>query len=161
MSYELSRVNSYTNEKVRLESVLLHQVVTDLALALDMGWLFKEYVSFVSRKKITPGFNTGNFVYLVDKFSEWGIDLGEVLILAPFNKVGFQMTPSREECEGALGRLGVPVVIAMSVLASGFVAPVEAAKYISGLPNIRGLALGVSKVSQAEESFRIFKSALL
>ena len=94
LGYELSRLDSHLSKKVRLESVLLHQLVTDLGLALDLEWLFKMYVTFLSRKKITPGFNTGNFPYLVRKFAEWKIDLNNVAILTPFNKVGFQMTPS-------------------------------------------------------------------
>jgi len=160
LGYELSRLDSLLRDEVRLESVLLHQVVTDLALALNLDWLFKDYVHYMLRKKITPGFNTGNFVFLKNKFEEWRIDLKKVLILAPFNKVGFQMTPSVEACEKALGTLPGPAVIAMSVLAAGFVAPADAAKYIAGLPGIKGLALGVSKTKQAEESFRIFRSSL-
>ena len=74
LGYELSRLDSYTNKKVHVESVFLHQLVTDLALALNMDWLFKEYVAFLSKKRITPGFNTGNFAYLVKKFNEWEID---------------------------------------------------------------------------------------
>jgi hypothetical protein len=159
LGYELSRLDSYVSDQVRLESVLLHQVVTDMSLALNLDWLFKEYVAFLSRKKITPGFNTGNFVYLVKKFFEWKIDLGKVLILSPFNKVGFQMTPSMEECEESLRILPAPIVIAMSVLAAGFVPPKEAAEYISTLPNIRGVALGVSKAKHAKETFQVFRES--
>jgi hypothetical protein len=158
LGYELSRLDSVVSEKVQVKSVLLHQLVTDLALALDLDWLFKDYINFLSHKKITPGFNTGNFVYLVNKFNEWKIDLRKVLILAPFNKVGFQMMPSIEKCEQTLNEIPSPVVIAMSVLAAGFVKPKEAADYISTLPNIRGVALGISKTKQAEETFRVFKS---
>jgi hypothetical protein len=123
LGYELSRLDSVVNKKVRLESVLLHQLVTDLALALNLDWLFKDYINYLSRKKITFGFNTGNFVYLIKKFDEWKIDLSKVLILAPFYKVGFQMMPSIEKCEQALGEIPSPVVVAMSVLAAGVVKP--------------------------------------
>jgi hypothetical protein len=157
LGYELSRLESRISENVRLESIFLHQLVTDMALALNLDWLFKEYISFLSRKKITPGFNTGNFVYLVKKFEEWDIDLGKIMILAPFNKVGFQMVPSIEECESALRLLPSPVVIAMSVLAAGYVGPKEAADYIAELPNIRGVAVGVSKPSHAQNTFSFFK----
>ena len=160
LGYELSRLDSYVNEKVRLESVFLHQLVTDLALALNMDWLLKDYVAFLLKKKITPGFNTGNFAYLVKKFDEWEIDLSKVLILAPFNNVGFQMAPSIEVCEGALRTLPAPIVIAMSVLAAGFVKPKDAASYISGLPNIKGVAIGVSKQSHAQDTFGFFNESL-
>ncbi len=160
LGYELSRLDSHVNEKVRLESVFLHQLVTDLALSLNMDMLFKEYVAFLSRRKITPGFNTGNFVHLINKFKEWKIDLSKILILAPFNKVGFQMSPSIEECEDGLRLLPTPSVIAMSVFAAGYVSPKDAAEYISELPNIRGVAIGISKKKHAEETFSFFKNAV-
>jgi hypothetical protein len=161
LGYELSRLESHLSEKVLVESVLLHQLVTDMALAFNLDWLFKSYIAFLSRKKITPGFNTGNFAYLVNKFNDWNIDLEKVLILAPFNKVGFQMTPSAEECESALRKLPSPVVIAISVLAAGFVGPNEAAEYIGGLPNIKGVAVGVSKQTHARDTFKFFKPRLM
>ncbi len=160
LAYELDRIKSSVDTKVNVESVLLHQLITDMALALDLDEIFKEYINFLSSRKITPGFNTGNFAYFVSKFKEWKLDLNKVLILAPFNKVGFQMTPSIEECEKALSFLPSPAVIAMSVLASGSVKPKEAAEYIAGLPNVRGVALGVSKQSQAHDTFQLFKQSL-
>jgi hypothetical protein len=157
LGYELSRLDSYVSEKVRLESVLLHQLVTDMALALNLDWLFKEYVAFLAKKKITPGFNTGNFAYLVNKFGEWHIDLRNVIVAAPFNKVGFQMTPSMEDCEKTLGMMPQPAVIAISILAAGYLSPEEAAEYVAGLPNIKGIAVGVSKEKHAKETFSLFK----
>jgi hypothetical protein len=145
LGYELSRLDSVVNKKVQVKSVLLHQLVTDLALALDLDWLFKDYIKYLSRKKITPGFNTGNFVYLVNKFNEWQLDVSKTLILTPFNKVGFQVTPSIAECEKTLSLLPKANVIAISVLASGYIQPKEALEYIANLPNIRGIAVGISK----------------
>ena len=160
IAYELDRIKSSVDAKVNVESILLHQLITDMALALDLDEIFKEYIGFLASRKITPGFNTGNFPYLVNKFKEWRFDLGKVLILAPFNRVGFQMTPSAGECEKALGFLPSPAVVAMSVLASGSVKPKEAAEYIAGLPNVKGVALGVSKQYQAQDTFQFFKETL-
>ena len=153
LGYELSRLGPYLSKAMPLESVLLHQVVTDLALALDLDWLFEAYVTFLSHKKITPGFNTGNFPFLVRKFEEWKIDLNKVNILTPFNKVGFQMIPSVEECENALKMLPSPAVIAMSILAGGYTNPADALNYLASLTNIKGVAVGVSKEKQARETF--------
>ena len=161
LGYEISRLTSHISKTMRLDSVLLHQVVTDLALALDLDWLFKTYVAFFSHKKITPGFNTGNFPYLVRKFNDWNIDLNKVIIAAPFNQVGFQMTPSKEECEKALTLLPNPSVIAISILAAGYLQPTEASEYISCLPNIRGIAIGISKEKHARETFAFFKKTLV
>jgi hypothetical protein len=159
LSYEISRVKSAVNAKAQVDSVLLHQLITDIALALNLDWFFKFYVDFLASKQMLPGFNTGNFPFLVNKFREWDIDLGEVLIAAPFNNVGFQMSPSVEECEKALKLLPQPVVIAISVLAAGFVRPNEAIEYIPVLPNIKGVAVGVSKEKHAKETFSLFENA--
>jgi hypothetical protein len=156
LSYEIARIKSVSN-KVRLEAMLLHQLITDMALALDLDWLFKEYNEFLTRQKVTPGFNTGNFPVLMNKFKEWNIDLRNVAVEAPFNKAGFQMTPSIEECEKTLREISQPVVIGISVFAGGYVGLKEAAEYISSLPNIRGVAVGVSKESHAIETFGLFK----
>jgi hypothetical protein len=160
LGYELSRLDYVVNEKVQVESVLLHQLVTDLALALDLDWLFKDYIKYLSKKKITPGFNTGNFVYLVNKFKEWQIDISKTLILTPFNKAGFQVIPSVEECEKTLRLLPSANVIAISILAAGYIDPKEAIQYIAELPNIKGVAAGVSRDEQARNTFQLFRDIL-
>lgn len=157
LSYEISRVRSSTSVKELLDSMLLHQLITDMALALDLDWVFKEYVDFLSSRKIVPGFNTGNFPVLVRKFCDWNIDLGKVIIAAPFNKLGFQMIPSMKECEKVLCALPKANVIAISVLAAGYLPLEGAAEYIRDLPNVKGVAIGISKQKHAEETFSVFR----
>lgn len=156
LTYEISRIRSSAGRKVKLTSVLLHEVVTDMGLALNFDWLFKSYVSYLSKKDIVPGFNTRNFPYLVRKFKEWDIDLEETVIATQFNKAGFQMNPSRDECEKALSGLSRPIVVAISVLAAGYFKPPEAAEYLTGFENLKGLAVGVSTMKQARETFTLF-----
>jgi hypothetical protein len=160
LAYEISRFRSCLGNDVKLDSLMLHQLVTDMFLALNLDWLFKAYIDFLSKRRIVPGFNTGNFSVLVDKFLEWGIDLDSVVIATPFNSVGFQMMPSKVECEKALERISEPNVIAISILAAGYVLPVDAADYISTLPNIKGVAIGVSKERHATETFKLLKERL-
>ena len=161
LTYEISRIKSAVRRNARLSCVLLHQLVTDVCLGFNLDWLFKVYVDFMLDKGIKPGFNTGNFAFLVDKFREWRINLEDVVITAPFNKVGFQMVPSREDCEIALTRLPKPNVLAISVLAAGYLKPEEAVDYIAGLPNIKGIAVGVSKEKHAHQTFRLLREKLL
>ena len=161
LSYEISRIMSSAGETANLKSILLHQVVTDLALAFNLESIFKTYVEYIQNYNgIKPGFNTGNFPYLVKKLKEWNIDLSEVVIAAPFNKVGFQMNPSKEECEKTLAILPGPTVIAISILAAGYLTPMEAVDYIRGLPNIKGVVVGVSKEKHAHETFKLLKEKL-
>ena len=112
----------------------------------------------MQKQDIKPGFNTRNFAYLVNKLNEWDIRARDVVIAAPFNKVGFQMDPSKAECEKALASLDEANVIAISILAAGYLKPVEAADYIQSLPNILGVAAGVSKEQHARETFKLFEN---
>jgi hypothetical protein len=158
--YEVSRVRRSAGGKAKLESVLLHQLITDLCLGLGLNWVFKVYTEFLLKRGITPGFNTGNFALLVKKLGEWDINLEDVVIAAPFNKVGFQMVPSKEECEKALASIPKPNVLAISILAAGYLKPEEAVDYIAGLPNIKGVAVGVSKEGHANETFKLLRDRL-
>jgi hypothetical protein len=158
--YEVSKVRRSAGEKAELESVLLHQLITDLCLGLGLDWVFKFYTEFLLKRGITPSFNTGNFALLVKKLKEWDINLEDVVIAAPFNKVGFQTVPSKEECEKALAGLPKPNVLAISILAAGYLKPQEAIDYIAGLPNIKGVAVGVSKEGHANETFKLLKERL-
>jgi hypothetical protein len=157
LAYEISRIKSAVGKKGVLSSVLLHEVITDMALALDLEWLFKAYVAYLNKKGIVPGFNTRNFPMLVKKFSEWNINLDQTLIETQFNKVGFQMNPSRYECEKALTQIRSPAVLAISVLAAGYLKPPEATAYIANLSNIGGLVVGASTEKQAAETFSFMK----
>ena len=156
LAYELSRIRSSAGRKGNLASLLLHEVITDMGLALDFDWLFKSYISYLSKRKITPGFNTRNFPYLVRKFHEWGIDLDQTIVATQFNKAGFQMNPSREECEKTLSGLSSPVVLAISVLAAGYFKPPEAASYLVDQENLKGIVVGASTQKQALETFSFF-----
>jgi len=70
-------------------------VITGLCLALNLDWFFQFYIDYLHKLGLTPGFNSGNFALLFQKFQEWNITVGDVVIAVLFNKVGFQMVPSR------------------------------------------------------------------
>jgi len=156
--YEISRVKR-AGGKANLYSLMLHEIVTDMALALNLDWLFRSYVDFLLKLKIKPGFETRNFAYLTAKFKEWGLELSKIAIAAPFNKISFQMSPSREGCEEALTGTPETEVIAINVLASGYLKPSEAIEYIRSLSQLKGIAIGVSKEKHAYD-FKLFREAL-
>jgi hypothetical protein len=79
------------------------------------------------------------------------------MLTSSFNKVGFQMCPSKVECEEALERAREAEVIAMSVLAAGYLKPADAIGYLASLRGLSGLVIGVSREHQATETFRIFR----
>jgi hypothetical protein len=159
LTYEISRIKSAAGKHANLDSVLLHEIITDMAVALGLDWLFKSYVSFVSNLGIKPGFETRNFAYLVDRFKQWNMNFKDIVIAAPFNKVGFQMNPSKEDCEKALASLCESSVIAMSILAAGYLKPSQAIGYIRTLSNLKGVVVGVSKEHHAT-SFRLLNEGI-
>ncbi|MGD0644638.1 MAG: hypothetical protein ABSA75_07015 [Candidatus Bathyarchaeia archaeon] len=160
LAYELSRIKSSAGKHPNLVSVLLNEVIGDMGLALDLDWLFRSFISYLSKRGITPGFNTRNFPYFVRKFNEWDINLDETLIVTPFNKAGFQMNPSKEECEKTLMNLSSPNVLAISVLAAGYYKPSMVVNYLAGLNNLKGVIAGVSSEQQALETFKLFREHL-
>lgn len=157
LSYEISRIKSAAGRECTLSCIFLHELITDMALVLNLDWLIKAHIDFMIESGIKPGFHTHNLAYLVKKFHEWGIDFKELAITTQFNRLGFQMCPSREVCEEALARIPEAEVVAYGILASGYLRLPEAIEYVKGLPNIDGLAVGVSKRSHASETFRLLK----
>jgi len=158
--YEVSRIKSSAGKNVRLNSILLHEIVTEMVLALDMDWLVRAYIDFMRKLNMSPGFETRNFPYLVNKFKEWNIAFKGLTIATAFNKVGFQMNPSKEECEKALVDAEGANVIGMSILAAGYLKPLEAIDYLKFLRNLNGVVIGVSKEHHARETFRLVRERL-
>ena len=156
LSYEIIRVKASAKNRGVLRSVLLHEVITDMAIALNLERLVKLYIKFMNDHNIEPGFETRNFSHLVKKFKEWDIDFKGVVLAAPFNKIGFYMNPSKAECEKALADVSGSTVIMMSILAAGYLKPKEAIDYVRGLPNANAIVVGVSNELQARETFKFF-----
>lgn len=153
--YERSRIKSVAGKNTNLKSIMLHEVITDMALALNLDWFFKFYIKVFVGSKTKPGFETRNFPYLVKKFKDWSIDMNDLIITSSFNKIGFQMNPSQIECEETLNKIPESEVIGMSILAAGYLKPAEAIDYVRGLSKISTIVVGISKEQHARDTFRI------
>jgi hypothetical protein len=160
LTYEINRLRQAVGTKTPVASLLLHEVVTDMALALNMDWLFRAFVRSVSAMGVVPGFDTRNLSTLVQRLRTWGIAMEALVFAAPFNAAGFQMSPSREACEKALVGLPGATLIAFSVLAAGYVPLSDAAAYVARTPRLDGVAIGVSSAEQARITFPLFRNAL-
>lgn len=137
-----------------LTSVLLHEVVTDLGVSFQSKELFDQYIRHIRDSyNATPGFVTRNFVRFVRFFEGAGYSVGDMLVLTPMNKIGFQMIPSREACEDCLAHLTSSDVIAMSILAGGYLGLDEAIQYVRRLQNLSGTVVGVSSKEHARQTF--------
>jgi hypothetical protein len=158
LSYEIIRVKASAKNRGVLRSVLLHEVITDMAIALNLESLVKSYIKFMNDHGIEPGFETRNFSYLIKKFKEWDIDFKGLVLAAPFNKIGFYMNPSKAECEKALADVSGSTVIMMSILAAGYLKPKEAIDYVCALPNANAIVVGISNEKQARETFKLLRT---
>jgi len=158
-------LKSYLNAKTRnarLRSVLLHEVITDLCLGLRDAHLLDAFAQHIREKyHASPGFVTYNIVRFVELFRKAGLTTNDVVIMAPFNSVGYQMSPSKHSCEACLPSLSESNVIAMSIMAGGYLKLDEAIDYIRTLPNLSGIAVGVSSKEHARNTFTRLRDGVL
>jgi len=163
-AYVDMELTSYLNVKptrTSFRAVFLHEIVTDLALSFGASQIFDSFMHHVADKyEAKPGFVTRNFVKFVHFFQEHDLPLKQVAIMTPFNKIGFQMNPSEQDCKACYSRLSQVEVIAISILAGGYLGLDEAVEYLRGLPGLSGVAIGVSSEQHAEDSFRKLRASL-
>jgi hypothetical protein len=144
---------------MKMNGIFLHNVLTDLALSFNSQKIFEYYIDYINDNYgVSPAFGTMNFARLAERFDEWGIS--DSIIMTSFNKVGFQMNPSREECERCLSDYKVNV-LAMSTLAAGYLKPQEAYEYLFSLPNIKSVVVGVSSKEHTKETIGMIKNYYL
>lgn len=145
-------------KKSRVNGVILHNVLTDLALAFRAQNLFEFYIDYIKDNyHAEPGFGTMNFCTLTNAFDDWGIK--KPLILASFNKAGFQMNPSQAACETCLKSHDLNL-IAMSTLASGYLKPKEAYDYLFSLPRVGSVVVGVSSKEHLHETIGMINKSM-
>jgi hypothetical protein len=63
--------------------------------------------------------------------------------------------------EKALANLLEPTVIAISILAAGYLKPAKAINHIRTLVNLKGVVVGVSKEHHVRETFKLLKENLV
>lgn len=144
-----------------VNSVILHEIVTDLMVSLKMHSMFEAYCQTVRKSMNTvPGFVTRNFPRFVEFMRRDSSTMRECFVLTPFNSLGFQMNPNKTDCENALNDAKGMTVIAMSILAGGFLDLKDAVRYLSTLPSTVSCAVGVSSVAHAKETFSYLRSNL-
>ena len=122
--------------------VFMQNVITDLLLGLKMNDTLRMFHDHVRNKyQAEPGYITMNVPMLLDVLD--GLGIANPIVCANINKIGFRMCGGVAVYEDAIAtRRFRPV--AMSVLASGAIAPREAIEYICGQPKIEAIVFGAS-----------------
>jgi hypothetical protein len=137
---------------LNIQAVFLHDVLTDLALALDIPSVLELHMSEIQQRfGARGGFATKNLPLLIERFKRYGFE--RPLVLASVNKLGFGMNPSQQACEHSLSKSDLQVM-AMGTMASGYLKPDEAFDYVFGVPRVQSVVVGVSSPMQAAETFR-------
>ena len=91
---------------------------------------------------------------------KWGIDLRKITITTQFNSIGFRNVPIKRKVRRGIEKIPDSEVIAYGILASGYLKLPEAVEYIKKLPDLKGLAIGVSNENHSRESFKFIKERL-
>ncbi|MCD6043415.1 MAG: hypothetical protein K0R40_3018, partial [Burkholderiales bacterium] len=125
--------------------IFLQNVVVDFLMGLGFKDAFRVFAEHVAaRYGAEPGFITMNLPRLLDLLDELGVD--NPIVCANINKIEFRMCGGREAYERAIAtRRFRP--IAMSVFASGALAPREALEYVCAQKGIRSIVFGASSRS--------------
>jgi len=158
---ELDILSRNAPDGATLKSVFLHEILTDLGTSFQAAELIQAYANHIlDNYCVKPGFATRNFPKFVGFATASGLRLDQIVILTPFNSAGFQMNPSREACEQTLAQLPDANMIAMSILASGYLRLNDALEYIAKQKAIRSFVVGVSTQAHARETFSQMRSTL-
>jgi hypothetical protein len=130
--------------------IWLQNVVVDLLLGLgfvDAFAIFAEHVK--NRYQAEPGFITMNLPVLLDALDKASIP--NPIVCSNINKIGFRMSGGIESYQRALADRPFRAV-AMSVFASGAIAPREALEWIFAQPNIESVVFGASSRANIENT---------
>jgi hypothetical protein len=146
----------YAFAEFKIKALFLHNVVTDLLLALKMQDPFSEYLNFVEDQlQVTPGFVTLNFPLLKNSFERWGIR--SPLVMTPINPKGYDMNPSKKAVEEAIKKYNSDI-IAMNVLGGGAFSLGEVHSYLESFDNINYCVIGASSRDHLKEAAEVFNS---
>lgn len=134
-----------------VKAIFLHNALTDLALGLKSRRAFEYFMEFTEKNfNAIPAFTTANLPLFIDTFEEWGIK--NPLVMASFNKIGYTMNPDLKTNEECLKNKEVRL-LAMGTLASGYLKPDEAFKYLYTFKNVESVVVGVSSKDHIQETF--------
>ena len=137
--------------------VFLQNVVTDLILGLGANEVFASFAKYVKRRyKAEAGFFTMNLPKLLGALHSAGVE--NPIVCANVNKAGFRMSGGIEGYREAAAKYPARV-IAMSVFASGGIAPREAIEWVTSEPYVQSIVFGASRRANIENTVALIREA--
>lgn len=135
--------------------IFLQNVVTDLILGLGATDVFRAFSDHCrSRYNAEAGFITMNLPKLLDALDKVG--LTNSIVCANVNKIGFRMSGGIDAYREATRRYPARV-IAMSVLASGGIAPREAIEWVVKEGYVSSILFGASGRANIENTVALIR----
>ena len=150
LALEVSQFKDY-----EIESVLLHNVATDLLLSLGLQDCLEDYIHFSHDiLGIRAGLVTLNFPLLASALGDKSSSPS--IIVTPINPAGFDMNPSKDAVERALQAYRGEIM-AMNVLGGGAFSVSESASYLRSLPRVQSVLIGASTKEHLVECANSFR----
>jgi hypothetical protein len=135
--------------------IFLQNVVTDLILGLGANEVFASFAAYVERRyKAEAGFFTMNLPKLLQALHSAGVE--RPIVCANVNKVGFRMSGGIDGYREAAAKYPARV-IAMSVFASGGIAPREAIEWVTNEPYVESIVFGASSRGNIENTVALIR----
>jgi len=137
--------------------VFIQNVVTDLLLGLKLYPVLAEFARYVQeRYHAEAGFITMNLPLLLGALEDVGVE--NPIVCANINKIGFRMSGGIEAyVEALLSRRCRP--IAMSVFASGAIAPAQAIEWVCQLEGLQSIVFGASTAANIRQTKTLIENA--
>ena len=137
--------------------IFLQNVVTDLILGLGANDVFASFSNYIKRRyDAEAGFFTMNLPKLLEALNEAGVE--NPIVCANVNKAGFRMSGGMDAYRDATTKYPARV-IAMSVFASGGIAPREAIEWVVNEPYVESIVFGASSRRNIESSVALITEA--
>jgi len=137
--------------------IFLQNVVTDLILGLGANDVFASFSNYIKRRyDAEAGFFTMNLPKLLEALNEAGVE--NPIVCANVNKAGFRMSGGIDAYRDATTKYPARV-IAMSVFASGGIAPREAIEWVVNEPYVESIVFGASSRRNIESSVALITEA--
>lgn len=135
--------------------IFLQNVVVDLLLGLGFKDAFRIFAAHCrSRYGAEPGFITMNLPLLLRQLAEQGVE--NPIVCANMNKIGFRMCGGLDGYAQALDTHPCRA-IAMSIYASGAIAPADAIEWVCSQPKITSMVFGASSRGNIRSTVELVK----
>jgi hypothetical protein len=137
-------------ESINPQLVFIHANIAD---SLDLR-LIKKLKKRIKDTNTACGIATHNPSETIEFLQRFSLNFDAYMV--PVNKLGRYMGKDPKHTLDLIKNLKQPV-IAKKVLAAGKIPPEEAFSFIKGIKSIKGVAIGIASLSEAELTFKVAK----